>query len=255
LPPQRVPLDVTGDYEKFRVGRTQAIARSSARDFVLTAIAGHGSLAAWAGSHTTQLLTGRTGARVIDAPDGPWVVRHYTRGGRVASALGDLYLRFAPPRPFLELVTSVKARAAGIATPEVMVATVSTHGLFRRGDIATRHVPESATLADITFGEGRWPEAEREIAWEAAGRCVRDAAMKGFVHADLNLRNILIAGPAHAPRTLLLDLDRCRMKDESQAVRLPAMVRRLHRSARRFVERYDQAVDTELKAFDRGIHD
>jgi Lipopolysaccharide kinase (Kdo/WaaP) family len=249
-----VPLTVPGGYEEFRVGITRAIARPSAREFTVAAIASHGSLGAWAAEHATRLLPGRTAARVIEAPGGPWVVRHYTRGGRVMTVLGDRYLRFAPPRPFRELATSDRARAAGIATPEVMVATVSAHGLFLRGDIATRYVPDSATLADITFGEARRGEPERIAAWEAAGRCVRDAAMKGLVHADLNLRNILVAGPAHEPRSLLLDLDRCRVTEDSRT-HLPAMVRRLHRSARRFVERHDQPVDTELKAFDRGIHD
>jgi len=195
------------------------------------------------------------GAHVIDAPEGPWVVRHYVRGGGAAKLLGDRYLRVAPPRPFRELVTSARALAAGIATPEVMVATASAEGVFRRGDIATRFVPDSATLADITFGETRRAEAERLAAWEAAGRCVRDAARNGLVHADLNLRNILVAGPPDAPRTLLLDLDRCRFTHAPQATHLPAMARRLHRSARRFVERHAQPVDTELMAFDRGTHD
>lgn len=247
-------MRIPDGYEAFRVGRTQGLARPPAREFAAAAIRSHGSLSAWAAAHAARALDGRVPAHVIEAPGGPWVVRHYSRGGRIAPVLGDRYLRVASPRPFRELLVSERARAAGIATPEIQVATVTAHGIFTRGDLATRFV-ESATLAEVTFGNARRPEAERVAAWEAAGRCVRDAAASGLVHADLNLRNLLVAGAADSPGILLLDLDRCRFTDSPRATDLHAMVRRLHRSARRFVERSGLPVDTELKAFDRGVHD
>jgi 3-deoxy-D-manno-octulosonic acid kinase len=249
-----VQVQTPGGYEAFRVGRTRGLARPEACEFAADAIRSHGSLFAWAAAYSTRGLAGRVPAHVMDAPRGPWVVRHYTRGGRIAALLGDRYLRLASPRPFRELLASDLARAAGIATPEVMVAAVSARGIFQRGDIATRFVADSATLADITFGGARRVESERMAAWEAAGRCVRDAAGKGLVHADLNLRNLLVAGDAASPSVLLLDLDRCRFTRTPGPEHLSAMVRRLHRSAGRFVERHAQPVDTELKAFDRGIH-
>jgi len=250
-----VRLRIPEGYETFRVGTTRGLARPAARAFVTAAIESHGSLFAWAVGTAGRRLQGRLPACIVDAPDGPWVVRHYARGGRIAPVLGDRYLRIASPRPLRELLASDRARAAGIPTPEVMVAAASSHGLFRRGDIATRYIADSATLADITFGEARRTEAERQAAWEAAGRCIRDAASKGLVHADLNLRNLLVAGAVTSPEILLLDLDRCRFTRSADPAGLTAMVRRLRRSADRCVVRHGQSVDTELRAFDRGIHD
>jgi 3-deoxy-D-manno-octulosonic acid kinase len=241
-------------YESISAGATVLVTRSSWRDLTVEAVREAGSLHAWAASHSNRSFAGRATAHVVDAPGGAWVVRHYVRGGAVADVLGDRYLRLGPPRPLRELWVSVWARSRGIPTPEVMAVGMRKSGIIYRADIATLCIPDSATLADITFGDTRESATTRIAAWQAAGTLVRDAADAGVLHADLNLRNVLIARRASGPRPYLLDLDRCRIVGRASRSELMRMVARLHRSASRFSESSGTDVSAELHAFDAGVH-
>jgi 3-deoxy-D-manno-octulosonic acid kinase len=234
------------------VGTSTVIARQGQEKFVEDALRRYGTLYSFARQHAQATLPGRTGAIVIDAPGGPWVVRHYARGGAVAAVLGDRYLRFGRRRPWRELWASAWARARGIETPAVAAAVVYPGGPFYRADLATAHVPAAADLADTSIGPQRRNEEERRLAWHAAGRMVRDAAAAGLVHADLNLRNILIAWPLGLPRPYLLDLDRCRIVQRTAPHELAAMIRRLERSARKFERQSGASLAAELSAFRDG---
>jgi 3-deoxy-D-manno-octulosonic acid kinase len=228
------------------------IARPVALEFVGNAMQSHGTLYAFAHAHARRRLRGRIDACVIDAPEGTWVVRHYVRGGAIAGLLGDRYLRVGPRRPYAELWTSARARARGIDTPAVAAVAIYTRGPFYRGDIATELVPDAADLAEISSGPSRRSEAERLRAWEAAGRLVRAIGQAGLIHADLNVRNILIAWRDGLPRAHLLDLDRCRIVRRVSPRDLAAMVRRLYRSARK-LESHDLTLQAELDAFRAGL--
>ncbi|MGH7555847.1 MAG: lipopolysaccharide kinase InaA family protein, partial [Longimicrobiales bacterium] len=204
-------------------------------------------------------LEGRAATYHVDAPGGAWVVRHYHRGGAVARLLGDRYMRLGVTRPVRELHASDRARARGVRTPRVIAIAIRNHGVFYRADIATEYIPDSADLAEVTFGVGRWhlPHAPAPAlslavqAWDAAGTLVRDAARAGVVHGDLNLKNILIAGRSSSPRAWLIDLDGCRIRGtDSSGRHLDRMLSRFDRSRRKFERITGRRVqEAELNAF------
>jgi len=224
-----------------------SIARPAARALVVEALQTHGSLYAFAKARAKRTLQGRASAYVMDAPDGPWVVRHYVRGGAVARILTDRYLRIGPRRPLAELRISALARSRGIETPAVAAVAIYNDGFFYRGDIATDLVPDAADLAEIAAGPDRLEESQRLLAWQAAGRLVRSVGDAGLIHADLNVRNILVGWRAGLPHAHLLDLDRCRIVRRVRAGELRAMVRRFERSARKLEKKVPIA--RELDAF------
>ncbi len=241
-------------YESSRLPGAIVVSCADHRPFVESAIQQGGTLYRFATGNARLTLQGRVPACVIAGPDGDWVVRHYVRGGAVARRLGDRYPRLGVPRPWRELWASAFARARGVTTPEVTAAVLYPATLFYRADLATRFVPDAQDLATLTFGAGRRPDPQRMLAWWAAGRLVHDAAAAGIVHADLNLRNILVGWRAGAPWPHLLDLDRCRVVRRASRADVSSMLRRLSRSAHKFEAETGQPLQGELKAFVQGLH-
>lgn len=197
------------EYVRVSVSDAEVIALREAVDFVSGAIVEAGSLYAGAATRPdARPLNGRGTSWCIDAPGGAWVVRHCRRGGALAGLLVDRYLRLGRARPFRELQAAVRARARDIAMPRVVAAVIHRRGLIYRGDIATELIPDALDLAAAVFGPDRRERPARIAAWRAAGRLVRDAAGAGIFHADMNLKNIVIAGPPATPQAWLVDFDR-----------------------------------------------
>lgn len=241
----------------YAIGRERGatvVALPSVIEDVRSCIARAGTLYAAAASAGGQAFTGRGAAWRMPHAGGDWIVRHYRRGGAVAHVLRDEYLRTGAARPLRELRASVAARARGVATPEVLAGVVYPAGPFYRADLATRFIPDARDLAEVVLGERRAGPEERVAAWHAAGVLLRAAFDAGVEHADLNLRNILIAG-GPAPRALLLDLDRAvvreRAVDEAARAR---MLERLRRSRRKLEAAAGRETDAaELAAFDAAV--
>jgi len=243
-----VDLDLPESFHAVVVGSATLVARPGSSAFAWEAIERSGTLHDFAAAYPGAVrLEGRGAAWRIAGPGGDWVVRHYRRGGAVARWLGDRYLRLGEPRPLRELRASEAVRARGIETPEVLAAAIYPAGVFYRGDIAVRYVPASRDLAAVLFGTEA-VEAERCAAMEAAGRLVRALHEAGVVHPDLNLKNVLIAGPASAPRAILLDLDRCAAGDGVGAGGRARMIARFHRSLAKWERRTGRRVAEAVRA-------
>lgn len=217
----------------------------------------HGSLAdAAAVTPGAETRRGRGRVLVVPAPDGGrWVVRHYHRGGAVASLLGDRYPRVGTPRPVRELRVGRMLEARGVPTPEHVAAAVYPAGIWYRGDLVTRYVPGSRDLARVLFGrsdfgagDGDDPAAPpvAEAAMAAAGRLLRRLHDAGLDHPDLNLKNVLLAGPDPDPRALVLDLDRARIRKRLSPARRRRMLDRFWRSARKWEDRTGVALPPSL---------
>ncbi|HSK21492.1 MAG TPA: lipopolysaccharide kinase InaA family protein [Longimicrobiales bacterium] len=224
---------------------------------VLSHVRQHGTLYdAAAARPDAESFTGRGAAWRMTTPHGDWLVRHYRRGGAIARVLHDEYLRAGEPRPLRELHASIIARARGVDTPEIVAAIAYLAGPLYRADLATRFVAGSRDLATVTFGsDDDLRAADIAAAWHAAGRLLRVAFAAGIEHADLNLRNILIADAAGAPRALLLDLDRAVIHERAvtTAVR-SGMLARLHRSRRKLEQAAGRPTGAaELAAFEAGL--
>jgi 3-deoxy-D-manno-octulosonic acid kinase len=235
----------------------QVVALPSVMATLRSAIEQAGTLYGWAPSRPgARAFTGRGTAYGVATADGEWVVRHYRRGGALAGVLRDVYLRVGTPRPLAELRTSEAARGRGVATPQVVAAVVYPAGPVYRADLATRYIPESADLAEAVLGDGRLDAGGRAAAWQAAGALLRSAFAAGLEHADLNLRNILIARREGAPRALLLDLDRAVVRAGAVSdVARGTMLARLQRSRRKLESAAGRRVtEEELAVFTAAVH-
>ena len=233
------------------------VALPSVMGEVVSLVHEHGTLyAAAAARPDAQSFTGRGAAYRMTLAGEDCVVRHYRRGGAVARVLYDEYVRAGEPRPLRELHASIAARSRGVDTPEVTAAVAYLAGPLYRADLATRFIGGSRDLAAVTFeADDAENDAGRSAAWHAAGALLRRAFAAGVEHADLNLRNILIAGPADAPQALLLDLDRAAVRNRavSGAAR-SAMLARLHRSRSKLERLTGRTTgDAALAAFEAGL--
>jgi 3-deoxy-D-manno-octulosonic acid kinase len=250
--------DVPAGYAAGRERGAAVVALPSAIAAVGAAIAEAGTLYGWAASRPdAQRFTGRGSAYGVTTAEGAWVVRHFRRGGVVARVLHDRYLRLGTPRPLRELQASTRARQRGVATPEVIAAVTYRAGPLYRGDLATRLIPDSFDLAEAVLGARRLDADRRAAAWRAAGALLRTAFDAGVVHADLNLRNILIQSGGDGVRAHLIDLDRAEVRDRAvgDAPRA-AILDRLHRSRRKLEAAFGTSAGPgELSAFDAGLRD
>jgi hypothetical protein len=147
-----------------------------------------------------------------------------------------------------------------VRTPEVVAAVTYPAGpLLYRADLATRLVADAEDLADAVLGAAGGGDASvyeaRIAAWRAVGELLRDVFDAGLVHADLNMRNILVQRGAHGVVAHLLDLDRAVVEDAAagDAVR-GRMLARLHRSRAKLEAEYGVQVSAqELAAFQEAV--
>ena len=242
-----------GYAERRLAGGVRIVARGDVLDFATQAVQAAGSLYEYALQHEAGRLEGGRGpVPLLETPAGEtWAVRHCWRGGAVAKLVRDRHLRVGNPRPLAELEVQSVLSARGVATPQVVAAITYEQGAWYRGDVATVLVPEAADLAALSLTGRRWSEEERERAWFAAGVLLRAFFATGAVHADLNLRNIIVR--RDTGQAYLLDLDRCAHGDRPRASAPPRMIARFHRS-RRKLERLlgAQVSHRELAALKRG---
>ena len=231
------------------------ITRPHARFALESALRQSGSLHEWAaGQPGARRLQGRGAAWLTSVGNDQWVVRHGYRGGAVAHVLDDRYARVGEARPARELAASEAVRARGVRTPRVVAFAQYVRGPFYRFDMVTDAVDESIDLAEASFGALRRDEGGRIAAWRAAGELLRATFDAGVVHADLNLKNVLIAGRAAAPEAWLLDLDRCAVRSALTPAERERMLDRFDRSRRKHERLHGPPLgDPELDAFNAAL--
>lgn len=124
-------------------------------------------------------------------------------GGLLGPLLGRLYL--GSGRVLRQVDLAAELRRRGVPTPEVVaVGWRRVAGPLAVHAVLTRAVPGAVTLLDAAHrGRG----APRRSMLAACARFVRSLHDAGFVHADLNLTNILIEPRAAGDRLHLIDLD------------------------------------------------
>ena len=195
---------------------------------------------------------GRAPVYAIDLSDdcGSVVVRRSMRGGALARLNSDLFL--PPTRGLRELITSLRLRAAGVSTPEVIAFVVYRAGvILRRTDVVTRELADGADLASLLSDSV--PGATRDIALEEAAALVAALSRAGAHHPDLNLKNILVTGmrggEQNASRAHILDVDRIRFHIPGDPMVLQANIERLERSIRKWRDQRGIVIDdVEIQA-------
>jgi 3-deoxy-D-manno-octulosonic acid kinase len=241
------------------VPRYELRARPEAEPVLAGWIASAGTLAAFArASPDSSTLVGRGAVHVLPSPltDGAeWVVRPYRRGGALARALGDRYLRAGEPRPFREYDLALELAARGVSTAPAVGAAVYPSGAVYQGELVTERVPGAVDLAALLFGpDAPSVAASREEAMAAAGRLVRVAHDAGLRHPDLNLKNLLVlAAPGGGTEAVIIDLDRGRLGSRVPDPVRRRMLARFWRSAAKWERRTGNPLpDTVRSSFQDG---
>ncbi len=103
---------------------------------------------------------------------------------------------------------------------------------------------DGTDLAAILFGEGPPVGEDRADVLRATGRLVRRLHAAGFVHPDLQLRNVLVTLPPR--RAILLDVDTVRAAGDAASRR--ANLLRFYRSW----AKWDRAHGPRLTDHDRA---
>jgi 3-deoxy-D-manno-octulosonic acid kinase len=197
------------DFETWTFEGGAAAARRDVAPAVRRAVAEGGTLYAWAAARPDRATyTGRGEAYGVALGGVPAVVRHARHGGLLAPLLGDRF--WGRPRFEREAWLSMLLAGGGVSTPAWLAGVRYGAGLGHRADVATEQVA-GADLVELFFGARPPAGAARAAALDALGRLVRRLHDLGWVHPDLQLRNLVVGDSvAGAPRAWLLDVDTCR---------------------------------------------
>ena len=166
---------------------------------------------------------GRGGAWFLQTGEGDAVLRHYLRGGWMASLSrdGHLWRGINRVRSFHEFRLLRALRAKKLPVPLPFAAWYRREGLHYQAAILMQRLPGVRSLAALA--------REGEAPWEAAGELVARFHRAGLDHADLNAHNILFDGEG---RGWMIDFDRSRLRIPATGWR-EANLQRLHRSLRK----------------------
>jgi len=130
------------------------------------------------------------------------VLRHYHRGGMIATWLPDRYLwtGLQATRPWRELHLLQRMRDLGLPVPAPIAARVIRDGMFYTADIMTGRITNARTVAQLLC-----TQSLDTVQWQTMGSMIRRFHKQGIYHADLNANNILLdqSGGFH-----LIDFDR-----------------------------------------------
>jgi tRNA A-37 threonylcarbamoyl transferase component Bud32 len=169
----------------------------------------------------------------------PVVGKRLVHGGLLGPILGPIYP--GRRRAWSQAPLADRLRAAGVATPRVVASGARrVAGPFWRLALLTEEIPAARNLLDLA----RAPigvAARRRVLDLTAG-AVRSLHDAGFLHADLNLANLVLEGGsaidrdgAGAARVQVIDLDRGRFTAPIRHADRVAMLARLLRSCRKWL--------------------
>lgn len=220
-------------YERFTVGGARVLSAKSC-SAGLKAVLERETLYDYAQRQPDAApLIGRAPVFAINLPGcGRAVVRHNMRGGWMAKLSKDLFV--LPTRGLRELMSSLRLRALGVSTPEVLAyVSYPTGYIFRRFDIATREIENghdlSVVLAKVTDHD------HRVMVLDSISKLLRALFHAGAHHQDLNLKNILMtSGEGEGLDAHVLDVDRVQFHSPGSPLVAKANLDRLIRSLRKW---------------------
>jgi 3-deoxy-D-manno-octulosonic acid kinase len=171
-------------------------------------------------------------------PGGTGLIRPYRRGGFIRHFLSSWY--FADNRPKQELALLVRAQAAGLPVPEPLGAGWRWRGPWLSGALATKELPGD-DLLHILQNEAQVP---RNLLLRV-GRLFHRMHEAGLLHADLQVKNVLISGGM----PYLLDLDRARWRQRVSPRQRARNLARFQRSLRK--HGLEQAFEPVREGYER----
>ena len=232
-------------YERFRVGGARVVAAAGCAAGIREVLEKERLYEYAARQPDARPLFGRAPVFAVNLPGGcgRGVVRHNMRGGWMAKVSKDLFV--LPTRGFRELIASLRLRASGVSTPEV-VAYVSypLNWVVRRSDVATKEIPNghdlSVALAKVT------DHAHRVMILDATVKLLRSLTHAGAFHQDLNLKNVLLtSGQGPDLDAHVLDVDRVQFTSPGSPLVAKANLDRLIRSLRKWRDNHELPYSSE----------
>ncbi|MBL4712037.1 MAG: 3-deoxy-D-manno-octulosonic acid kinase [Gammaproteobacteria bacterium] len=175
---------------------------------------------------------GRAKVVYFSDEDKSFVLKHYYRGGLVASIVKDSYIGFDPDktRAFQEFRLLKKMQELELPVP-VAAAACAVKGLFSfRMDLITEEIKNVKTLADKLSGQPLTQDR-----WNSIGACIRLFHLHDIYHADLNTRNILLNDK---DEIYIIDFDNSYFRRGENAWKMANLLR-LKRSLLKFKENTD----------------
>ncbi|MCK4710290.1 MAG: 3-deoxy-D-manno-octulosonic acid kinase [Gammaproteobacteria bacterium] len=170
---------------------------------------------------------GRAEVVYFHLEDQNFVLKHYYRGGLVASISKDQYFGFdiEKTRAFREWRLLKKMHALGLPVPEAVAARVVKSLFSYRADLITREIEKVKTLAELLT-----VKAIDTQMWEKIGACIKLFHQHDIYHADLNARNILLTMEEDI---FLIDFDNSCFRNGADTWKM-ANLKRLKRSLLKF---------------------
>ena len=171
---------------------------------------------------------GRAAVAFFPLGEGEGVLRHYKRGGWMASSLGDCYFGNRMRAEFTVLQAYYEA---GGNVPQPLGVLWEKRGPLYRGAIATRRLMGETLLCFLSEFHKDGPEA----VLREAGAAVRQMHDYGVWHADLQVKNLMVAHES----VWVIDFDNAKKKDCLSDVARAQNLLRLRRS----FEKHQLALD------------
>lgn len=198
-------------FTRVQRGRATAFVRGRARDRVADALLER------AGCEPAG-KEGRDEVYRFALDDGHGILRPFRRGGFIRHFIHDAY--FLHNRPLRELRVHTHCYRFGLPVPEPLGVMWTRRGPWYRGAIATREL-QAVNLQEHIRHSGVAEEDCRRAG--AAIRAMHDA---GVIHADLQIRNILI-GEGGA---FIIDFDNAKVLSKAGSAARSGNLLRLKRS-------------------------
>lgn len=169
----------------------------------------------------TAIQPGRGTALTVKTPVGSCVLRQYLRGGVVARFIKSKYVftGYENSRPFSEFRVLARCAKLELPSPRPIAAFCERHLLSSSGAILTREIEDVQPLERVADSIG-------DAEWHSVGVTIRQFHDQGLVHADLNVRNILMQDSG---KVFLVDFDRAYFRPGARGA-FGRNLQRLHRS-------------------------
>lgn len=226
----RKTVPIPDSFTLIRKGKASLFLKNEYKDMLLQRGIADVETFLFKNEQDSKHVEGRAVHPCVPIKEGEWmIVRRYSHGGILRPLTGSLYLFGS--RSFRELTLTEEIRSCGIRTIQPLGAIHRrVFPFFYRAYLLSLEVPSAKDLLDYLRQAGHSDLSMKRKIIRSAGVLLRRFHQSGFFHADLQLKNILVAGED----VLLIDFDRSYRKQMLSRRQRIRNLLRLNRSAEKW---------------------